>query len=193
MPPTTDPHPQPADRLSASPARRRAHLPGQVLLAGLILGLALMLGWMGAELALSGTGPLAGALMGLVALWLAGAAAVMLLGALELAGLPDPVLDIDPEGLLDRRLGPRRIAWSDLDWERVRITTTFTDQDLVRIRLAAPYPLRPSARAMAALGRVLPLPMFRDRALFVTPLGPQATTDRIALAMARHRPPMAPR
>lgn len=185
---TATPPPHEAERLTASPLRRWPGVLASLALAGLLVLLALGLGWMGGELLVAGF-VLTGAPMVLAALWLAGAALVMLAGARDSLRLPDPLLDIGPDGVLDQRLSPRRIAWADLDWDLVRVTTRHATHEHVLLRLRAPYPLNRAARGLSLLARVLPVAGLRNRPLHIQPVAPRATTARIAEAMARHRPP----
>lgn len=158
-------------------------------MAALLAFLALILIWPGVDILLAGDHPWLGIGMALLGLWAALAALMLAMGALDAARQPDPLLDIGPEGVLDRRLSPDRIAWADLEWDRVALVTQYGRVDQVRIRLKRPYRLRGAARIAQLLGRVLPMGAFRGRPLFVGPLGPDATTDRIAAVMAQHRAP----
>lgn len=158
-------------------------------MAALLALLALILIWPGVEILLAGAQPWLGIGMALIGLWAALAALMVAMGALDLVRQPDPLLDIGPDGVLDRRLSPDRISWADLDWDRVALVTQYGRVDQVRLRLKRPYRLLGAARSAQLLGRVLPMAAFRGRPLFIGPLGPDATTDRIAAAMAQHKAP----
>lgn len=175
--------------LTASPQRPGRALLNSALIVVLLALLAVLPGGIGIELLWTGADRWMGAGLGLLALWLGAAAVVVTLGAVDLFRLPHPILDIGPEGVLDRRIGPRRFAWADLDWRVARFVTPYGETEQVQIRLARPYPLRRAARGAQVLGRVLPFAAFRDRPLFIAPIGPDAPTDRIAATMTRYRAP----
>ena len=179
------------ERLSVAMTRRWQLVLSTFMISVLLALLAMMLLLPGIELVWNGDAVGLGVGISIVGLWLAAIALVTMMSSLELMRLPDPVLEIGPEGVRDRRISDASIVWDDLDWNRVQLVMPYGITDQVRIVLKRPYPLRRSKRGFRVLGRFIPIASFRSGALFIAPIVPDASTDGIEAAMARFRTPVA--
>lgn len=125
-------------RLHASgPHRWRAVLMSFGVVA-LIALLAMILTWLGMDILLAEGHIWLEIGITLTGLWMALAALTTGMGALDLARLPDPLLEIGPAGLRDQLQSPDLVAWADLEWHRIAVMTPYGMVDQVQIRLNRP-------------------------------------------------------
>ena len=109
---------------------------------------------------------------------------VGVMGALDMLRQPAPILTISREGLRDLRLSDRTIPWEALEWRRALVSTVRPNGDTVQLRLLAPVPLRPAARAMALANRLVKRPPCS-----VLTFALDVDAAAIARAMAVHKAP----
>ena len=135
-------------------------------------------------LSLLGELPLVGLLFTVLAALVMAAGVTGVMSALDMLRAPAPLLHIDREGLRDLRLSDRTIPWEALEWRRVILSAVRANGDTVQLRLLAPVPLRPAARALALANRALGRPP-----LSVLTVGLEIGASEIARAMTRHKEP----
>ncbi|WP_072342333.1 hypothetical protein [Devosia enhydra] len=104
----------------------------------LIALLAMILTWLGMDILLAEGHIWLEIGITLTGLWMALAALTTGMGALDLARLPDPLLEIGPAGLRDQLQSPDLVAWADLEWHRIAVMTPYGMVDQVQIRLNRP-------------------------------------------------------
>lgn len=156
------------------------------VLAGLALGAAGAAGVLAIGLAIGRAEPVFAILASVSGLVLLGLLGLEARTAWLLWREPDPILTIGPEGLWDRRLSPAPIPWAALDWQRVTVTQKRRAVDAVRFDTDAPERTRFHARLLARLNA-----RFGYVPYAVMQIGLDTTTDAIAAACARHKPPGA--
>jgi hypothetical protein len=100
--------------------------------------------------------------------------------------LPGPVLTIGPAGVRDRRITDATLPWSEIEWQRVVVSTKRANGEAVQFHLHGAYPISLPHRAMAVANRLMGHPP-----LTIVAMGIDRSTPDIAAAFARFKPALA--